>query len=73
MPLSTIARVEFDANVAHTRGDAKRPPAAPKRKTPDPDGSPDPEAASFAIVSEGTASTAGLSILAHALAAYSDS
>jgi hypothetical protein len=36
MPLSTIERVGFDADVTHLRGDLKRPAAPQKRKTADP-------------------------------------
>ena len=72
MPLSTISRVGFDADVTHLRGGLKRPFPPQKRKTAD--AAADAEAGSngFAIVSEGGPSTAGLSILAQALAAYSE-
>jgi len=75
MPLSVVSRVAFDANVAHTRGDSKRPSASPRRSKPaDP-----PPVASQVLEADasdgdadGAASTAGLSILAQALAAYSE-
>jgi hypothetical protein len=72
MPLSNIARVGFGADVVRTRGDLKRPPAPQKRKPADstPDVEAEPNA--FLIVNEGAPSTAGLSILAQALAAYSE-
>jgi hypothetical protein len=73
MPLSTISRVGFDPDVARTRGDAKRPAAPLKRKPAPPAAEAEAEPDGFAVVSEGTASTAGLSILAQALAAYSES
>ncbi len=72
MPLSTISRVDFDADVTHLRGDFKRPPAPRKRTTADPTLDAEAEAGGFLVVSEGAPSTAGLSILAQALAAYSE-
>ena len=72
MPLSTISRVGFDADVTHLRGDLKRPPAPAKRKTADPTAETEAEADGFLVVSEGAPSTVGLSILAQALAAYSE-
>jgi hypothetical protein len=72
MPLSTISRVGFDADVTHLRGDLKRPPAPPKRKPSDPIAETEVESGGFLVVSEDTPSTAGLSILAQALAAYSE-
>jgi hypothetical protein len=72
MPLSTIARVGFDADIAHTHNDYKRlvPPLRRKRADPDPEAESGPDG--FHVVDEGAASTAGLSILAQALAAYSE-
>jgi hypothetical protein len=72
MPLSTIERVGFDADVTHLRGDLKRPPAPPKRKTTAPTSEAEAEPNGFVVISEGSGSTAGLSILALALAAYSE-
>jgi hypothetical protein len=72
MPLSTIERVGFDADVTHLRGDFKRPVAPQKRKTAAPASEAEAEPGGFLVVSEGTPSTAGLSILAQALAAYSE-
>ena len=72
MPLSTILGVGFDADVTHLRGDLKRPSAPQKRKTVDPTSDPEVEASGFLVVNEGAPSTAGLSILAQALAAYSE-
>jgi hypothetical protein len=72
MPLSTIERVGFDADVTHLRGDFKRPVAPKKRKTAAPTSDAEAEPGGFLVVSEGTPSTAGLSILAQALAAYSE-
>jgi hypothetical protein len=72
MPLSTVAPVGFDANIAHTHDDFRQlnPPARRKRPDPTPEEESEPEG--FHVVSEGAASTAGLSILAQALAAYSE-
>jgi hypothetical protein len=72
MPLSTISRVGFDANVTHLRGDLKRPAAPRKRKTADATVEGEADAGGFLIVEEGAPSTIGLSILAQALAAYSE-
>jgi hypothetical protein len=72
MPLSTIARVGFDADVMHLRGDLKRPPAPPKRKPAESTDDSAAEASGFLVVSEDAPSNAGLSILAQALAAYSE-
>ena len=72
MPLSTVSRVDFDADVTHLRGDLKRPPAPQKRKTAAPTSEAEAESGGFLVVSEGAPSTAGLSILAQALAAYSE-
>ena len=72
MPLSTISRVGFDADVVNARGDFKRPIAPLKRKSSEPNPEPESEPNGFLVVSEGTPSTAGLSILAQALAAYSE-
>ena len=72
MPLSTILRVGFDADVTHLRGDLKRPAAPQKRKTTDPAIEAEVEAGGFLVVDEDAPSTAGLSILAQALAAYSE-
>lgn len=72
MPLSSISRIDFDADVGHTRGEVRRPTVI-RRKAPAKRPETEDESVAFAIVNEGTASTAGLSILAHALAAYSES
>jgi hypothetical protein len=72
MPLSTISRVGFDANVMHLRGELKRPAPQQKRKTAGPAADKEAESDGFATVSEAAPSTAGLSILAQALAAYSE-
>jgi len=72
MPLSTVLRVGFDADVTHLRGDLKRPPAPRKRKITDPAVEAEVGASGFHIVDEDAPSTAGLSILAQALAAYSE-
>ena len=63
MPLSTISRISFNADVTQLRGDFKRPPAPQKRKTADPASEAETEAGGFLVVSEGAPSTAGLSIL----------
>ena len=73
MPLSTISRVDFDADVAHLRGDLRRPSPPQKRKTAAPASDAEAESGGFLVVNEGAPSTAGLSILAQALAAYSES
>ena len=72
MPLSTVAPVGFDANIAHTHNELPRLASPPRRKRPDPDPDEETEADGFQVVSEGAGSTAGLSILAQALAAYSE-
>ena len=72
MPLSTISRVGFDADVTHLRGDFKRPAAPQKRKPAAPTSGAEAEPGGFHVVSEGAPSSAGLSILAQALAAYSE-
>jgi len=72
MPLSTVSRVGFDANVTHLRGDLKRPTAPRRRKTADATAEEEADAGGFHTVEEGAPSTLGLSILAQALAAYSE-
>lgn len=72
MPLSNVARVGFGADVVRTRGDLKRPAAPQKRKPAAPSAEAEPESGSFLVVDEAAPSTAGLSILAQALAAYSE-
>ncbi len=74
MPLSIVARIGFDADAAHTRGEPKRPSANPQQRKPadpPPVASQVLEAAAGEDADDGAASTAGLSILAQALAAYS--
>jgi hypothetical protein len=73
MPLSTISSVGFDADVTHLRGDFKRPAAPQKRKIAHPAPEAEAESGGFLVVNEGAPSTAGQSILAQALAAYSES
>ena len=76
MPLSIVARIGFDADAAHTRGEPKCPSANAKERKP---ADPSPvatqvlkaEASEGEDADDGAASTAGLSILAQALAAYS--
>lgn len=78
MPLSIVSRVGFDANIAHTKGDPKRPTAKPRPVKP----ADQPPVAGEVVQAEesgggedtrdSAASTAGLSILAQALAAYSE-
>jgi hypothetical protein len=72
MPLSTVERVGFDADVTHLRGDFKRPAAPQKRRPAAPNPEAEAEPGGFLVVSEGAPSSAGLSILAQALAAYSE-
>jgi hypothetical protein len=72
MPLSTVARVGFDADIAHTHNDFRRLVPPLRRKRADPDAQADAGPDGFQVVDEGAASTAGLSILAQALAAYSE-
>ncbi len=77
MPLSIVSRVGFDANVAHTKSDPKRTSANPRRSKP-ADAAPvadevlETDASDGEDAGDGAASTAGLSILAQALAAYSE-
>jgi len=71
MPLSTISRVSFGADVMQLRGDLKRS-SPQKRKTADQTSDGEAESGGFLVVNEGAPSTAGLSILAQALAAYSE-
>jgi hypothetical protein len=72
MPLSTIERVGFDADVTHLRGDFKRPAAPQRRRTAARTSEAEAEPGGFVVISEATPSSAGLSILAQALAAYSE-
>ena len=72
MPLSTISRVDFDADVTHLRGDFKRPVRPQKRTAAPVTSEAEAESDGLRVVSEGAPSTAGLSILAQALAAYSE-
>ncbi|MGO9772131.1 MAG: hypothetical protein ACLPSW_21805 [Roseiarcus sp.] len=75
MPLSIVARTGFDADAAHARGEPKRRVAVAQPREPE---APAPgavealDAASEDDDADGRVpSTAGLSILAQALAAYS--
>jgi hypothetical protein len=71
MPFSIVSRVAYNADAVHTRGDLKRPSANRPRK---PAGSPPSTSQDLegdASDGEESFSTAGLSILAQALAAYS--
>lgn len=54
------------------RGDLKRSSPPQKRKTADQTSDGEAESGGFLVVNEGAPSTAGLSILAQALAAYSE-
>ncbi|MGD1037679.1 MAG: hypothetical protein ABR878_10890 [Roseiarcus sp.] len=72
MSLFVVSRVAYDADAAHARGEPKRPSANPQQRKP----ADSPAVARQVLeadASEGeyAASTAGLSILAQALAAYS--
>lgn len=74
MSFSIVARIGFDADATHTRGERKRPAATPQRRKPaDPAPVEDQVLEADANDGEdnGAGSTAGLSILAQALAAYS--
>jgi hypothetical protein len=76
MPLSIVSQVIFGADAAHARGAFRRPSPPPQRPTPAGPAATDaplPEALQDdgEDGDERPASTAGLSILAHALAAYS--
>lgn len=74
MPLAMVTQVVFGADAAHTRGALRRPTApAHSRKPVDTPASPAPLEDMEADADEADAprSTAGLSILAQALAAYS--
>ena len=72
MSLFVVSRVAYDADAAHARGEPKRPPTNPQ--PPKPADSPafaGQILEADASDGEDAASTAGLSILAQALAAYS--
>jgi hypothetical protein len=75
MPLSIVARVGFDADAAHTRGEPRRRVAVGRPLDPERPASDASEFADAAGDEEQpdsrVPSTAGLSILAQALAAYS--
>jgi hypothetical protein len=76
MPLSIVSHVIFGADAAHARGAFRRPSAPPAPRTPaTPVATDDPFQDDVASQVEDAdarpASTAGLSILAQALAAYS--
>jgi hypothetical protein len=72
MPLSVVSRVAFEADAAHTRGEPKRPSVNPRQSKPaDPPASTRQDLEADASDTEEPVSMAGLSILAQALAAYS--
>jgi hypothetical protein len=74
MPLPIVAPVAYDADAARVRGELKRPSANPqprKPANPPPYGRQELDFDASEGEEIGGASTAGLSILAQALAAYS--
>jgi hypothetical protein len=72
MPLSVVSRVAFEADAARARGEPRRPPANPRQSNPaELPASTRQELEADASEAEEPVSTAGLSILAQALAAYS--
>jgi hypothetical protein len=72
MPLSVVSRVPFEADAARVRGELKRPSANPRRRQPaDLPASTRQDLEADASDAQEPVSTAGLSILAQALAAYS--
>ena len=75
MPLSIVARIGFDSDAAHTRGEPKRRVAVAQPREPDAPTSGESQVLDAASedddVNGPVPSTAGLSILAQALAAYS--
>lgn len=72
MPFSIVYRVAFNTDAARARGDLKRPSANPQQdKRADPPSSISQDLEADMNDAEDVVSTAGLSILAQALAAYS--
>jgi hypothetical protein len=74
MPLFVVSRVAFESDAARVRGDPKRPSANPRRRqSAEASASTRQDLGADESDAEEPVSTAGLSILAQALAAYSQS
>ena len=74
MSLSVVSHVAYDADAARSRGEPKRPRANSQRgKAAEPSGFTSQDLDADPSEAEESVSTAGLSILAQALAAYSQS
>ena len=74
MSLSVVSRVAYDADAARSRGEPKRPSANPQHgKAAESPGFTSQDLEADPSEAEESVSTAGLSILAQALAAYSQS
>ncbi len=76
MPLSIVARIGFAGNAAHSSGEPRRPSANSRQRNRAGESRvasqvPDAAAIGDEDADAGPVSTAGLSILAQALAAYS--
>jgi hypothetical protein len=74
MPLAIVANVAYDADAARVKGEIKRPTANPRPRRPTSSpayGRQELDVAMSADDEFGGVSTAGLAILAQALAAYS--
>jgi hypothetical protein len=72
MPLSVVSGVAFESDAARARGEPKRPSAIPRRRQPaELSASTRQDLQADESDAEEPVSTTGLSILAQALAAYS--
>ncbi|MGD0642270.1 MAG: hypothetical protein ABSC22_16105 [Roseiarcus sp.] len=72
MPFSIVSRVAFNSDAARARGEPKRPSATPQQsKSADAPAFTGQDLEADPSDGEDVGSTAGLSILAQALAAYS--
>ena len=72
MPLSVVSRVPFEADAARAKGELKRPYASRRQRQPDElPASTRQDLEADASDAQEPVSTAGSSILAQALAAYS--
>jgi len=74
MPLAIVSNVAYDADSARAKGEINRPTTNARSRRPTPSSSHGRQELDVALSGDeeaGGASTAGLSILAQALAAYS--